>query len=286
MSRSVAFATSDPRVREVAERAAVEQPSAVALALSVYLFACASQAGVLLSSVSILASGYGARRAIDGRTRQPGRGFPRPRGFLSPEEIPTPARVAVPAGIPAVYVAWGYGAAAAPAAAFRTASAVAARAGAPARAELLKRAGDRGGSALQGSALERELTRRAGAAEGGLVSPADFEPATDVDHPIGPEGAFPWGDGDRAPGTSAEAVLAVDQAGGAAVVCYDVAEQGFPLFDGELVSPLVAQPVLRGVPRVRPGTPLSQRCAGRLEFDTTGRVVAATWGTLRVVPPR
>jgi gamma-glutamyltranspeptidase/glutathione hydrolase len=240
---------------------------------------------VLLSPVSILLSAFGARRVIDGRLRQPGRGLSRPRGFVDGAEIPSAARVAVPANIPAVFVAWGY-LTGSPASAFRVASVVARRAGAEARAELLQRAAARGGSALKGSAVERDLVRRAGAVQGGLVSHDDFDPATDVDHALELGAGFPWGPTDTASAESSRhAILAVDPSGGAAVVCYELVEDGMPVCGGELISPLAAHPVRRGIPRVRPGTPLPQRCEGRLELTPDGRIAAAICGALRVAAP-
>jgi hypothetical protein len=52
------------------------------------------------------------------------------------------------------------------------------------------------------------------------------------------------------------------------------------------MSPLRAEPVLRGVTRVRPGTPLEQRCDGRVELDPeTGQLIALAAGALRLQAP-
>jgi gamma-glutamyltranspeptidase/glutathione hydrolase len=283
----VALDASDPVVRDVAERLLIDEQSALAAGLSAYLWACATRPGVLLSSVSILLAGSGARRAIDGRVRQPGCGLARPRGFLPEADIPAAARVAIPSNIPALFVAWAYGTGSSPGAALRAASTAARRSGSEVRAEILARAAARGGSAWVDSAVARELCRVAGAAQSGLVSSDDFAPAMDLDQPASVPLEFPWGAEDRAAGCSSEVVIAIDRKGEAVVVCYEVANEGLAVCGGELVCPLVAQPVLRGVPRVRPGTALPQRCSGRIEINPdTGQVVAVASGSLRLVAPR
>jgi gamma-glutamyltranspeptidase/glutathione hydrolase len=286
VNRSLEVCASNAGLREAVERAALEEQSALSAALGVYLWDCALRPGVLLSSVSVLLVGFGARRAIDGRVRQPGRGSPRPRGFVPSAPIPRQARVAIPTSIPALFVASSYGAASAPAAAFRAASAVAKRQGANARAELLARAAAQGGTAFHGSAAARELLRVAGKAEGGLVSSEDFLPHTDIDHPVSVPIEFPWASENSASGSTNEVVIAIDRRGGAAVVCYDVAQEGIAICDGELVVPLAAVPVLRGVTRVRPGTPLPHRVGGRIELDPEDASVrAVTSGPLSLDAP-
>jgi gamma-glutamyltranspeptidase/glutathione hydrolase len=287
MSRAVLLASSDPRLREATECVLLDEQSAVAAALSAYLWACATQPGVLLSSVSVLVAGFGARRAVDGRLRQPGSGLGRPRGFVPGAPIPFEARAAVPANIPALFVAWGYGGGSAPAAAFRSASAIARRSGAEARAQLLARAAEQGGTAWQGSVVARELVRIAGPARGGLISREDFTPSADVDHGVSAPAGFPWAGQTGPAGSTCQAVIAIDRRGTAAVVCYDVAEEGIPISGGELISPLAAEPVLRGVTRVRPGTPLPQRCDGCIEIDPeSGRIEGVASGSLRLGVPR
>ena len=82
--------------------------SALGTALWGYLCAAGAYPGVLLSPLSILLMGFGAKRAVDGRVRQPGLGTSRPRGFRAEEEIPGAARVGVPGSLAALFVAFSY----------------------------------------------------------------------------------------------------------------------------------------------------------------------------------
>jgi hypothetical protein len=99
------------------------------------------------------------------------------------------------------------------------------------------------------------------------VTKDDFEPALDLDQPVEGEAALelPWND----PGAKSdpEAIITLDPRGSAVAICYEVARLGLDLLGGELRSPLLAVPVLRGVPRIKPGTPLPQRCDARIELD-------------------
>lgn len=268
------LATTNPGVRAAIEPWEGER-SALGLALRAYLAACALHPAVLLSSVSLLLAGFGARRAIDGRARQPGLGVGRPRGALPGEPIPDAARVAAPMTLPALFVAWGYGPEGGLATRLLQAATLARRRGGEARAALLERAAELGAGALRGSELERELLARAAPAQGGLLTVEDLEPARELDHAV--EGdtvlELPWNEAGSSAG--AEAILALDTQGGAVAICYEAPEEGLALFGGELRCPLVAAPVLRGVPRLKPGRPLPQACDARVELDPETKLLRA-----------
>src|SRR5205823_8265320 len=59
-----------------------------------------------------------------------------------------------------------------------------------------------------------------------------------------------------APHGELHAVCAADRRGGIAVACYEIARDGFAIEALGVIAPLRAEPVMRGVRRVEPGSPL------------------------------
>jgi hypothetical protein len=143
-------------------------------------------------------------------------------------------------------------------------------AGAPARAEVLRRVAAEGPSAIGRERLQNALLAAAGPLARGTLTPDDLASVRADDLPAAadvveeatlitprPLGAT----GDDAEGASAsgasgprlQALAVVDAQGvaGALVVWVDVA--GVPVHDLEVALPSCAEPVRRGVPRARPG---------------------------------
>ena len=86
--RPTAVSASDPRVAEAME-SLLPKANAVDLVIGGVFAAAALEPSVLLGPVQVLLGGVGSGlRAIDGRTRQPGLGAPRPRGFFRPTRCP------------------------------------------------------------------------------------------------------------------------------------------------------------------------------------------------------
>lgn len=285
MRSGVVLEASDARVRAAVDPIDPNE-SAMALAIRAYLAACALSPGVVLSPFSLLLAGFGARRAFDGRVRQPGKGVGRPRGILEGEPIANAARVGIPMSLPALFVAWGYSLDQGRSAMLASAATVARKEGSEARAELLERAASLGAGVFRGSRVALELRRIGAPAHGGLVSEDDFEPADDLDHPAQVEDGLvlPWQDDARNP--DARVILAADRRGSAVAVCYEDASEGAALFGGELLCPLLAVPVLRGVPRVSPGASLPQACSPRINVEeSTNRVLSVSAGTLFLAVP-
>lgn len=286
MRGGVALEASDPRVSAAVDPIDPNE-SAWSLALRGYLAACALSPGVLLSPLSILLAGFGSRRAFDGRARQPGRGLVRPRGIREGEPIADAARIGIPMSLPAVFVAWGYALDQGRTSALSSAASLARRSGSEARAALLDRAAAQGAGVFRGSALQLELLRVGAPAHGGLVGEDDFQPAQDLDHPARLEDGLvlPWQLSGSNP--NARAILTTDRRGTAVAFCYEDATVGLPLFAGELICPLLAEPVMRGVPRVRPGVSLPQVCAPRVALDeASNRVLAVSVGSLTLAVPQ
>lgn len=290
----VSFACSDPGLNEAAEAAVLAGGSALTVASNAYLAACARSPGVLLSPVSILFSGFGARRAFDGRCRQPGFGLPRPRGFRPEEAIPDAARVAVPRALQALLVSANYDESVGHGRALRQAASTASKLGAKQRAQLLSRAAEVGALVYRGTEVARELMRVGGVGNGGLVSRDDLEAVSDVDERAAESEAdgggtsltIPWHE-ESAVGSAVErhAIIAIDRRGSAAAICYEDATSGIPILDGELVCPLLARPVQRSVPRIAPGTPLSQVCPARIQLDGESGVLAVISSNARIKAP-
>jgi len=265
-------AASDEHAGEAAA-AVLRRGNAVDAVVAGVLAAAARHPGVLLGPLQLVVAGSGAgRSAVDGRVQQPGRGVPRPRGFLPSESIPEAAFVAAPA-LPAALAAAIATFGSVPFARALGPAVELARACAPGRGAVFERM-TRRGPLLASAPLGEELLAAAGRLQGGLlglhdltdVRPAVTRCAEDRrgDRLIA---TVPWGSeavrGDTTEEPHPElhpervqVVAALDGRGLAAVACYETAEKGLTLPGAELVAPFAAQPVRRGVPRVRPGTPL------------------------------
>jgi len=260
---------SDPEVAAVG-RAILSRGNAVDAAAAGVFAAAGLYASVLLGPVQLLIGGAGAGlRAVDGRARQPGLGYPRPRGFLATEAVPDAARVGVPA-LPAALLAAATTYGKLSVAALVGPGVELARARSTPRAALLDRIAQRGPAALSDRAVADDLTLLAGRLAGGLLSVRDLDEvrprvAAAAVHPsVGGRHVVtvPWGASavSGAPGAThvghdVRVVVAADRNGMLAVACYEVPKAGVVMDVFELVAPFTASPVMRGEPRVRPGEP-------------------------------
>ena len=260
---------SDAEVAAVGS-ASLGRGNAVDAVVAAVFGAAALYSGVLLGPVQMLIGGAGAGlRAVDGRTRQPGLGNPRPRGALSHGSVPAAGRVGVPA-LPAALLA-----AVATYGKLSVAAVIGpgleiARGRSKLRAGVLQRIVQRGPAALADSQLSDELTACAGRLAGGLLSVRDLDelrPELVTAASTRTTGTrelvtVPWGGaglreagGATLPGPNVRVVVAVDRNGLVAVACYEVPHEGLTLEAFDLVAPFTAAPVLRGEPRVKPGEP-------------------------------
>lgn len=264
------------------EAAAAEQlsrgASAIDAALAGYFAGAGAYASVLLGPVTLLLGGVGSGdRAFDGRVRQPGRNAKRPRGSLEGQPPPQAARVGVPCSVPALAVALGYGAQASLARLVQPGVALARESGAERRAALLNRIGEVGALAFSEPELARALVRAFGPPAGGALTPADFTVAAALDGPTAQlerEGRLariaPWAREARTPLAGGVAVCAVDVNGLFAALIFDAQSEGAFVEELELSAPLLASPTLRGVARVRPGTPIETAAPVWIEHDAAG----------------
>jgi Gamma-glutamyltranspeptidase len=269
MARSLAAASEE----EAAQAAAGLLPrhGAVDAVVAGVFAAAAAHAGVLLGPVQMLVAGAGTGpRAIDGRTRQPGKGTKRPRGFRAEDAIPPASRVAVPALPAALAAALATFGTVTLSRALEPAIEIAKRV-APARAELFVRFRERG-PRLSAGAIGAELVAAGGPMEGGLLTREDLDelrPEVVVVKPmklgVRPVLTVPWrgaalqGDGSHAEldARHTHVVAAIDGRGTLAIACYEVPLDGVEVAPLQLLAPFAAAPVLRGEPRVRPGAPLA-----------------------------
>ncbi|MBX3181945.1 MAG: hypothetical protein KIT72_11205 [Polyangiaceae bacterium] len=263
MSRRAAAISNDPLVDQVASDAIAAGASALGACLTGFFAAAAVHDGVLMSPLGVVVGGVGVgARGFDGRLRQPGLGARRPRGFLTETEVPLAARVAIPCGLTAAAVACAYQAGTSMAKVVAPAVALAKRAKDEVRVEALKRVGRQGATVLRDPLFARPLQLLGGPPAGGSLSIDDLAPRRDLDQPLRPHGAhgqdyleLPW-DGDApSPEGGAWVVLAIDVSGSFAGAVFQRLT-GPKLEELGVVAPLGAVPVLRGVPRVRPGSPL------------------------------
>ncbi len=274
---------SEPVAEEAAHAHLSGGGGALSAVLSGFFAAAGATAGVLLGPISILVGGIGqGARAFDGRVRQPGLGARRPRGFVEGAEIPNAALVAVPTAPLAAIVALAYGGGASLASVVRPGVESATRAGAPRRAEWLSRLGQVGAAALTEPFYRRALLHVGSTSEGGVLTPSDLELQSDVDLPAlesADEGWLlaPWAADAarvktaRVPGRGA-GICAADVHGVVAALCYRSFDAGAWVEELELMAPLAAVPVRRGVPRVAPGTRLSVPAPLALKVNGTDPV--------------
>jgi hypothetical protein len=277
-SRAVALA-SDPVVEEAAREELAASKSAVAAVVAGFFAAAGTKPGVLLAPLTLLVAGVGAGgRAFDGRLRQPGLGAKRPRGLVPGQALPRAVRLALPTTVAALSVALAYDRVRTMTPLARIGARKARDADAPSRASLLERVAAVGPAALAEARFVQPLLHVAGVPEGGLLTPADFQPTGDVSTDAragktraGPTLDAPWARDGSADGFGwGHAACAVDARGVFAALCYREIDEGIEIDELGLMAAPAAVPVRRGERRVRPGerlptpAPASIRCDAAL----------------------
>jgi hypothetical protein len=239
-----------------AASALVVKGNAVDAVCAGVLVACANDPGVIMGPLHVLVAGPGfGVRCIDGRLRQPGKSAPRPRGYLSIEEVPLAARVAAPSLPAAIATALSM---------FGTLThrqiaepALAALERKHPRRVLLDALAREGPSALAKDPIAEAFVSVLGRLAGGVLTRDDLGSARAPAEPCAiAEGAAFAPFIEDAPHGELHAVCAADRRGGVAVACYEIARDGFPIEALGVLAPLRAEPVMRGVRRVEPGSPL------------------------------
>jgi hypothetical protein len=268
MRRFATAVASDDTAREAAQAYLDAGGDAVGAVVSGFFAAAGASPGVLFGAVGLIVAQVGMGvRAFDGRERQPGLGQRRARGLVAGDAVPAAARVAAPGGIAALLVALRYGRSAALGKILASGILLAKKAGCERRAEALDAIARLGAAALASPGIARPLIHLAGASEGGAVGLGDLELIPELDHPArsaGLQRTPPWAN-ERPEALHVsdsewqELVLrqhglcASDVSGGLAALCYDDATTGLRVDALELLVPLNAVPIRRGLPRIAPG---------------------------------
>ncbi|AUX44054.1 hypothetical protein SOCE26_055140 [Sorangium cellulosum] len=286
MIRGAAATASDAAAASAARAALEASGSAIDAIVAGFFAAAGAQPDVLLAPAVALAAGVGVgARAFDGRAIQPGRGAPRPRGFVDGQSVPEAARVAVPRSLGMLVLLHGYLGRARLRELVRPGVVAAERAGAGARAGLLREVGSLGAVALRARDVERALLGVGGAVAGGTLTAEDIAEAVPAEveaaSTVLPEGATalqaPWPVGGEA--RPADAIVACDGWGTIAALAYARTDDGIAVPELEIVLGRDAVPVRRGITRLAPGTPLPaaapiailQRSAFAAAIALTGR---------------
>lgn len=291
MSRLVAAVGTQSEAAQTAQEFMLDGGSAVGAVLSGYFVDAGLRAGVLLGSLVLFVAGTGhGVRVFDGRLRQPGLGAKRPRGFEALSAVPGAAYVAVPQSISVAAVAHAYERSSSFADVVRQGVRRARLLEAEARANVLEAVQMQGARALSSQAVLRPLLRATGVSEGGLLTAADLAAVHEFDWVACPfpeaEGwhVAPWAlDSAGSVGTNTahgEVLMAVDSRGVFCGACYQCATDGVEIGELGLVAPKSAIPVMRGVPRTAPGSPIAApgRMAVQIE-NATALAIAADIST-------
>jgi len=263
--RAAASSASSAAARAAAAAIIEAGGTAVDAVIAGFLAAAGERPGVLLAPAVALVAGTGAgARAYDGRSAQPGLGVARPRGFVAGAPIPEAAYAAAPRSIVMLVLLHGHRGRTSLSVLARDGIAAAEAQGEKARAGLIRRVGAAGVLALRASEVARPLLAAAGPVAGGLLTERDLEESRPAEAEAfttalaSGASAFtvPWSPPEASAG-GAEAIVACDGRGIVAAIAY--APTGSGLLVPELGISLAsdAVPVLRGITRVTPGTPLA-----------------------------
>jgi hypothetical protein len=301
---------SRPEAREAAEEMLGQGGSALDAALAGYLASAGATPWALMAPVLITVAGVGSGvRFVDGRARQPGQGLERPQRFADEAKVPAQALVSVPTAPVALALAVAsFGSK--PLSQLVAAGVRFARAdGADSRASMLERLAQAKVLMLLDRGLQSEIRSRLPRIEGALLGSEDFESLSPEVAVGGAPQAFagrkvlmaPWS-GDAGLTAVVEngrgVVLAADARGGAATgrggapgphargglaaVVFERPERNLSLFDGQIELPMLAQPILKGVPRLKPGAvlPMAAPVVVVLEGPSAVALAASTRRTV------
>jgi gamma-glutamyltranspeptidase/glutathione hydrolase len=153
------------------------------------------------------------------------------------------------------------------------------QAGAKGRAELLELVATKAATALTDTRVRKAFTSLFGTVEGGLITPADLAAREDVQAKAlvdQVECRTPWGSADEGRGGVGHAIVVGDSKGLFAALSYGEIVSGCELTPFETMVPMTAQPVLRGVTRVAPGTPIPRGDGLCIQRSAAGAICGAS----------
>ncbi len=269
---------SDGRMVDLATAVLQKGGSAADACIAAWFAAAAVFPEALLAPLHLMVAGPGVGlHAYDGSVLQPGRGVPRPRGFQGDTPVPDAARVGAPGSIAAIAAAHAQDGRLSLGEIAAMASRMAQAAGASVRATLLRRVGAVGPVAVREPSLARPLLDVAGRPQGGNLTLEDLEHASAcVGRPHERRGALVLRDTPVAPPFELRSLLACVCDSSAVLAVLHVALDPSPVAIEplQLAAPRIAVPVLRGVPRVSPGTPVPVPAPVAMMLDSTLPVAA------------
>jgi hypothetical protein len=263
--RAAASTASSVAARAAAAAIIEAGGTAVDAVIAGFFAAAGERPGVLLAPAVALVAGTGAgARAYDGRSAQPGLGSARPRGFVADAVVPGAAFAAAPRTIAMLVLLHGHRGRTSLSVLARDGVAAAEAQGEKSRAGLIRRIGASGVLALRAPEIARPLLAAGGSVAGGLLTERDLEEArpaeTDAVTTALASGAnaftSPWAP-PEASAAGAEAIVACDGRGIVAAIAYAPSSAGILVPELAITLAGDAVPVLRGVTRVAPGTPLA-----------------------------
>jgi hypothetical protein len=156
---------------------------------------------------------------------------------------------------------------------------IAKEAGAKRRARFLGRVADGGSLALTERSFTDEIAAHVPRIDGGLLGPDDvreIRPDTDAGalRALGGHTARvpSWSEGESYAHLGAATaprltLLACDAHGGFAAVLIEPPPGGLAIYESEIELPLLAEPITKGVPRTKAGSPLSSPAPVAMVFD-------------------
>jgi hypothetical protein len=160
--------------------------------------------------------------------------------------------------------------------------------GALKRAQLLETIGSRGATTLQSAPVKKSFLADFGPIEGGGITSDDLLPPEHVNRPAveSPEGwSLPWRTAlDREPVGRLDSIVAIDARGLTVALSVECPDRRLNLEELEVAVPALAEPVMRGVSRLAPGSALLAFADLRIGKDGSGRIsgVTARLDTARV----
>jgi gamma-glutamyltranspeptidase/glutathione hydrolase len=280
MARFALLATNK-EAQEVGATALASGASALGAALTAYFYLAGKDRSLLFAPLSLLVGGVGSGVfAYDGRCRQPGKGAKRPRGFVSLEDVVPAAHAAAPGSLAAISLAIAFHPGTTLAPCVKVGAQVAKAEGALKRAQLLEAIGSRGATTLQSNSVKKSFLADFGPIEGGGITSDDLSPPEHVNLPAveSPEGwSLPWRTApDGEPVGRLDSIVAIDARGLTVALTVECPERRLNLEDFEVALPAIAEPVMRGVSRLAPGSPLLTFADLRLGKDESGRISGVT----------
>ncbi len=278
-----AVLTNSPASQEAAAETLKTGGSALDAALAGFFAEAAVAPWALLAPITIVVAGSGSGvRLLDGRARQPGQNVERPVRYSSLAEAPDFALAAVPTTVAAVSLAATmFGMTTLPKL-VGPAVRLAKKQGAPERAALISRVGSAKAWAMQDKGFLGEIAERVPRFEGALLQPSELAIervdvlATELTERLAgvPAMVPPWHDPTRkAPG---RLVILVADRGALAGLIVERPSRTVALFDGEVEWPAVASPLLKGVVRVRAGTPVPMTAPLAVVRDASSLMMLGT----------